>query len=238
MADIQTPQSNGSIPSPAQLALAMAIVKQKPTDADIKGWPCLIIFPIHSMSNTVPDYILQIRSHISHAKNPHPVSLPNKFFDSVSFWQQAYEKSEAEQSKLLDRIYELEQRNTALLAKSQIGNVAEDEKPPESSKRKANPKNAGTATARKRAKTQGPGQGSVLSNLQEGNDGILDMIVYTEESELVCSLVFLHNAKFHSYGVVHETFLYAAEDLTEAPKPVEYCSSDCTTIQGSSGPIT
>lgn len=137
------------------------------------------------MSNIVPDYILQIRSHIAHARDPHPVSLQNKFFDSVSFWQQAYEKSEAEQSKLLDRIYELEQRNTALLAKSQIGNVAEDEKQPESSKRKISPKNAGTATARKRAKTQGPGQGSVLSNIQVGSDGILDMIAYTEESELV-----------------------------------------------------
>ena len=189
MADVQTPQSNGSIPSPAQLALAMAIVKQKPADADIKGWPCPIAFPIHSMSNTVPDYILQIRSHIAHAKDPHPVSLQNKFFDSVSFWQQAYEKSEAEQSKLLDRIYELEQRNTALLAKSQIGNVAEDEKLFESSKRKANPKDAGAATARKRAKTPGPGQGSVLPNIHEGNYGILDMIKYTEEGELLCSLL-------------------------------------------------
>ena len=63
--------------------------------------------------------------------------------------------------------------------------MAEDEKQPESSKRKISPKNAGTATARKRAKTQGPGQGSVLSNIQVGSDGILDMIAYTEESELV-----------------------------------------------------
>lgn len=236
MADIQAPQRNGSIPSPAQLALAMAIVKQKPTDADIKGWPCPMTVPIRPISNIIPDYILHIRSHIAHAKDPHPVSLQNKFFDSVSFWQQAYEKSEAEQSKLLDRIYELEQRNTALLAKSQIGNVAEDEKPPESSKRKINPKDAGTATARKRAKTQGPGQGSVLSSLQKGNDGILDMIVYTEESELVCSLVFIHHAKSYSHGAVHETFLYAPEDLTEAAKPVEYCPSSYQSVQGSGGP--
>ena len=227
MADNQTPQSNGSIPSPAQLALAMAIVKQKPADADIKGWSCPIVFPIHSMSNTVPEYILQIRSHIAHAKDPHPVSLQSKFFDSVSFWQQAYEKSEAEQSKLLDRIYELEQRNTTLLAKSQIGNVADDEKSFESSKRKANPKNVGPATARKRAKTQGPGQGSVLSNIQEGKDGILDMIKYTEESELVCSLVIINRAKFYSHGAVHEAFLYAPEDLTETSKSFEYCPGDC-----------
>lgn len=42
---------------------------------------------------------------------------PDKFFDSVSFWRQAYERSEAEQGKLLDRIFELEERNEVLTAK-------------------------------------------------------------------------------------------------------------------------
>lgn len=41
--------------------------------------------------------------------------------DSVGFWQQAYEESEAEQSKLHDRIFELEQRNTSLLTKLRTG---------------------------------------------------------------------------------------------------------------------
>lgn len=40
-----------------------------------------------------------------------------KFFDSVSFWQKAYEESQAEQTKLLNNIYELEQHNQRLLAK-------------------------------------------------------------------------------------------------------------------------
>lgn len=40
-----------------------------------------------------------------------------KFFDSVSFWQKAYERSEAGQSELRDQIHELNQRNEALLAK-------------------------------------------------------------------------------------------------------------------------
>lgn len=42
MADSGLPTGNGSIPSPAQLALAMAIVKQKPADLDIKGSPSLL----------------------------------------------------------------------------------------------------------------------------------------------------------------------------------------------------
>ena len=45
---------------------------------------------------------------------------PEKFFDSVSFWKQAYEKSEAEQSKLQDRIFELEQRNQELAEKLRL----------------------------------------------------------------------------------------------------------------------
>ncbi|BCR88708.1 uncharacterized protein ACHE_41272S [Aspergillus chevalieri] len=167
MADL-THQSNGSLPSPAQLALAMAIVKHKPADLSIR------------------DYILQIRSYIMTAKDPdfNPVSSqPGKFFDSVSFWQQAYEQSEAEQSKLLDRIFELEQRNTALLAKTQKGDVGKEEQLPESSKRKANPKNAdATATARKRAKTQMPSQGGIGSlGVQGALSSVFDRMKYVEE---------------------------------------------------------
>ena len=122
-----------------------------------------------------------MRSFIAKGKEPHPVSLSDKFFDSVSFWQQAYEKSEAEQSKLLDRIFELEQRNEALLARSQTANFGGDGKDSESSKRKANPKNAGgAAAARKRAKTQAP---VLTTGIQDGNTNIIDMIEFKEESE-------------------------------------------------------
>lgn len=117
-------------------------------------------------------------------------SQPDKFFDSVSFWQQAYERSEAEQSKLLDRIFELEQRNTALLAKTQKGDLGEEEQLPESSKRKANPKNpAGATAARKRAKTQIPVQGCGVSGIQGGQGHALDRVKFMEECEYSCFLL-------------------------------------------------
>ncbi|KAL2864741.1 uncharacterized protein BJX67DRAFT_383582 [Aspergillus lucknowensis] len=84
---------------PEQLALALAIVKAKPVGLDIK------------------EYILQTREFIKASKNADVFQTPEKFFDSVGFWKRAYEKSEAEQGKLLDKIYELEERNEALIAR-------------------------------------------------------------------------------------------------------------------------
>lgn len=136
---------------------------------------------------TRKEYIFQLRSFITEAKEPHPVNS-DKFFDSVRFWQQAYEKSEAEQSKLLDRIYELEQRNTALLSKEQ--KEGQDGKTAESSKRKANPNGCAN---KKRAKTQAPKQtaASKPAGIQGGID-ILDIVEYKEESELgISGLVLL-----------------------------------------------
>ncbi|KAL5002196.1 hypothetical protein BDV10DRAFT_181880 [Aspergillus recurvatus] len=86
-------------PSPAQLALALAIVKLKPAGLEIKK------------------FILQCRESIKASRTAEIFHSPEKFFDSVSFWKQAYEKSEAEKSTLLDRIFELEQHNEELVGK-------------------------------------------------------------------------------------------------------------------------
>lgn len=93
-----------------------------------------------------------MRQHIRSTQENHHSYPQEKFFDSVSFWQKAYEKSEAEQSKLLDRIFELERRNEALTAKlqAQEADVGKDEGP---SKRKT-PSGKNPVGARKRTKTQ------------------------------------------------------------------------------------
>ncbi|KAE8131802.1 hypothetical protein BDV38DRAFT_288382 [Aspergillus pseudotamarii] len=130
---------DSTMPSPAQLALAIAIVKHKPADLDIR------------------EYILRIRQHIKDTREAEKPYTHDKdrFFDSVSFWRQAYEKSEAEQSKLLDRIYDLERHNGALSSKLHSQNTPLEAEQ-SSSKRKAtvSEKAARGATTRKRAKTQ------------------------------------------------------------------------------------
>lgn len=60
------------------------------------------------------DYILKIRHFIRRGL---PVESSDKFFDSVAFWQKAYRESEAEQAKLLNKVFELEQRTQGLLSK-------------------------------------------------------------------------------------------------------------------------
>ncbi|KAL4891184.1 hypothetical protein BDV59DRAFT_203638 [Aspergillus ambiguus] len=114
------------LPSASQLALALAIVKHKPVNLNIK------------------EYILQIRQCLasttqgSHDTDNHTYA-EDQYFDSVTFWKKAYEKSAAEQSQLLDQIYDLERRNESLLSKVQSrDSVHESESVPK----------------RKRAKTQ------------------------------------------------------------------------------------
>lgn len=53
------------------------------------------------------DYMMDLRRYIS---NEMQVASPERFFDSVAFWQNAYQQSEAEQVRLQNTIFELEQR--------------------------------------------------------------------------------------------------------------------------------
>jgi hypothetical protein len=97
---------------------------------------------------------LQIRQFIK-KKDLGQVGATEKFFDSVSFWQQAYERSEAGQSKLQDQVHELNQRIEGLLAKLRAKATANDNETLPANKRKAPAvgKNANSSNmARKRTK--------------------------------------------------------------------------------------
>ncbi|GKZ22287.1 hypothetical protein AbraIFM66951_007921 [Aspergillus brasiliensis] len=134
------------------------------------------------------EHLLQIRHHI---KSTHLIDRSythDKFFDSVSFWQQAYERSEAEQSKLLDRIYELEQRNESLLARLRGADVTGAENAQGTLKRKATAKDAASgsgATTRKRAKTQAISRtdAATLNNTLSAGlaGGVVDHLDFSEQ---------------------------------------------------------
>ncbi|KAJ5832602.1 hypothetical protein N7474_000913 [Penicillium riverlandense] len=83
-------------------------------------WQASSIWSSTPALTKIPGYFLQIRQSIKKDKG-FQLTAPTKFFDSVRFWQQASEGSEAEQSKLRDRIFELEQRNEGLTAKLRMG---------------------------------------------------------------------------------------------------------------------
>ncbi|KAJ5413009.1 hypothetical protein N7465_005314 [Penicillium sp. CMV-2018d] len=124
-------------PTKLQLALALAVVKGKPPGQSVK------------------EYIVQIRQFIKKTKDLDQVVATDKFFDSVSFWQQAYERSEAAQSKLQDQVHELNQRIEGLLAKLHAKVTGSENESVPANKRKAPAvgKNANSSNmARKRTK--------------------------------------------------------------------------------------
>lgn len=110
-------------PARAQLALALAIVKHKPEDTEVKGaWGRTVTYTYRwIMIFMITEYIFKIRNFIKSSKKL-GMSCPEKFFDSVLFWKSAYEKSEAEHAQLLNTLYDLEQRNSSLLAKTRLNN--------------------------------------------------------------------------------------------------------------------
>lgn len=98
---------------------------------------------------------MQIRQFIKKTKDLDQGVTTDKFFDSVSFWQQAYERSEAGQSKLQDQVHELNQRIEGLLAKlhTKVTGNANGALPANKRKAPAVGKNANSSNmARKRTK--------------------------------------------------------------------------------------
>jgi hypothetical protein len=79
---------------------------------------------------------LEVRNFIKSSKDLGYLGSIDKFFDSVSFWQQAYAQSEAGQSKLQDQVYELQQRVQDLVNNLQVKSKNDNESP-RTNKRKA-----------------------------------------------------------------------------------------------------
>ncbi|KAJ5496720.1 hypothetical protein N7463_008707 [Penicillium fimorum] len=143
-------------PTKLQLALALAVVNGKPPAQGVK------------------EYILQIRQFIRETKDLGQVGATDKFFDSVSFWQQAYERSEAGQSKLQDQVHELNQRIEGFLVKLRVKATANQNETLPANKRKASAggKNANSPNvARKRTKLPKNMQKSIpLMDVDDGDD--------------------------------------------------------------------
>lgn len=169
--------------------------------------------------------------NIKNAKDCDSVYLEDRFFDSVSFWQHAYERSEAEQSRLMDRIYELEQRNEALLAKLQSQNSLSEENTQVSAKRKTN----GNLNARKKAKTQVNLQSQAPAMALETSK-LFEQPEYMEECQLRVSTLSstLTNWKYlNSYCIVHATLLRSSESHSAKAQSFDHCTIFRKSMRGS-----
>lgn len=131
---------------------------------------------------TITDHLQQIRLHIKGSRNqsPGPTSSSDKYFDSVAFWKQAYTKAEATQSRLNDRIYELEQRvETLKLKLKQDDNVCDT---PERGKRKGSKEPTVPDSHRKRKKTTNVSAG-IGSSIEAGLERLSELISQENSTE-------------------------------------------------------
>ncbi|QGA18175.1 hypothetical protein EYB26_005859 [Talaromyces marneffei] len=161
------------VPSQAQLALAIAIVNSKPT------------------SISVIDHLQHICLHIKSTRNhsPSSTSSSDKYFDSVAFWKQAYTKAEATQSKLNDRIYELEQRvETLKLKLKQEDNLYDT---PERGKRKGSQEPTVPESQRKRKKTNNASAGIGLSSEAE-LERLTELVIQENSNESRINSIMRH----------------------------------------------
>lgn len=123
-------------------------------------------------SSTLSEHFRQVRSHI---KDPQTSSCSigsDKYFDSVSFWKNAYTQAEDAQSKLTDRIYDLEQHVESL--KLKLNHATIEEVVQGSAKRKAGDDMDASSSTRKRQKTSsGP---KTHISIVSGTDKLEDLM--------------------------------------------------------------
>lgn len=118
----------------------------------------------------------------------------DKYFDSVAFWKQAYVNSEAAQSKLLDRIYDLEQRNGSLLVK--LKHESGDEQMQRSDKRKGSSEPGASGAAKKRVKTAASPRSSATGTGRGKLDDFIHDVRYEEASMFAAVDVLLSHANW------------------------------------------
>lgn len=191
-------------PSNAQLALALSILKSKPASVSVKGRqsspvslkpPWIFANPYQRLPS---EHILSIRQYITSGKRQDVAdsgSLPERHLDSVTFWRDAYETSESEQSKLHDRIYDLEQKVEALRASaSRNASSTSPKHGLDESQTKGSPKKS--ASPAKRAKTSLTGgtqlncdESASLSTKPEPKDSCQYLLITCHLEEKVYSFL-------------------------------------------------
>lgn len=137
------------------------------------------------------DHILEIRRHIHDGKAYRCPEFPEKHLDSITFWREAYEKSESAQSTLLDKIYELEQRNATLILKNGECDASEPKSSLTKRKLNGNGDSAKLSHSQKRFKTMENGR--LNTSRPQGKyflSGMADELGFSESG--VCSLWSIH----------------------------------------------
>jgi hypothetical protein len=105
------------LPSPEQTALAIAILRAKPTSVSVRGKHRYLISHDDALL-TLPDYILPLRRQIKRGRNPSERENPGHYIDLVAYWQQQCQQAQHECDRLRTINTKLERSNHQLTGRT------------------------------------------------------------------------------------------------------------------------
>ncbi|OAL49046.1 hypothetical protein IQ07DRAFT_512640 [Pyrenochaeta sp. DS3sAY3a] len=139
-----TPLSPVTLPSQAQIALAIAILRVKPSNTSVR------------------DYILALRSHIKGGRHPIDTPQRDQYLELVHYWHNEYQKTREECDRLRSLNVKLERSNRQLSL--QCGMITDQEEvSSQLAKRKSTSASSGTRPKRSR-------QAKQITTTQSGPD--------------------------------------------------------------------
>ncbi|KAL6711438.1 hypothetical protein ACN47E_004372 [Coniothyrium glycines] len=139
------------VPSPAQAALAIAIIRSKPVNCSVR------------------EYVSKLRGHVRRGQNPAFGLDADRYLDLAAYWREQYKTTEAECDRLRGINIKLE-RSNHLLTNLSTPAIASDVIP-QSPKRKA----ATTSPARAQKKSK-PTQSATTQDIIEQDSEFLDTL--------------------------------------------------------------
>jgi hypothetical protein len=112
MAPCTTPLPAPILPTCAQAALAIAIIRSKPADITVRGWSHYRRRPPVLLN--CADYVRQLREHTQPGQPTNNAEEHEHYLDLVGYWQDQYQRAQEECQKLRSINIRLERSNQTL----------------------------------------------------------------------------------------------------------------------------
>jgi hypothetical protein len=146
------------LPSRAQIALALTILRSKPAGIRVRGRN---IARYCFLQLKLSDYVLRLRAQVKRGQNPIEQDDPGHYVDLVAYWKEQCQQAQEECNRLRTINTKLERSNQLL--SSQSGTTPDHDASAPAAKRKAPPAASVRSAKKPRATPQSQAQKSVAA---------------------------------------------------------------------------